>query len=88
MVFENFNIWPVKSVKTVIFLILSNPNEIYISGSVFNPEQEYIKKFIEISISDHWYQLKTVNSETISNVKEIRNCNSPLYSEQDSFLYS
>ena len=33
--FENFNIKPVKSVKTVIFLILSNPNEIHFSGSVF-----------------------------------------------------
>ena len=88
MVFENFNIWPVKSVKTVIFLMLSNPNEIHFSCSVFNPEQEYIKSFLEISIFDQWYQLKTVNSETISNVNVIRNCNSPLNSEQDYVLYS
>ena len=66
---------------------MSNPNEIFFSGSVFNLEQKYIKKFLEISIFDQLYQLKTVNSETVSNVNEIRNCNSPLNSEQDYVNY-
>ena len=81
MVFGDFNIWPVKSVETVIFVILSNANEIHFSGS-----RKY-KKFLKISIFDQWYQLKPVSSETISNVNEIRNCNSAFNSEQD-YVYN
>ena len=53
-------------------------------SKVFNPEQENLKSFLEISIFD---QLKTVNSETISNLNEIRNCNSAFKSEQYYVIY-
>ena len=44
-VFRNSNIWPVKSVKTVISQILSDFSENLYTCSVFDPEQEYVKSF-------------------------------------------